>query len=74
MRVFMCAVGALGLAGCAISDTPDAQKRGSSVAPGIWLRNSGASSPKTVEVWMPAFSNTRPLIRLMTPPPPGAPV
>ena len=61
MRVFMCAAGTFGLRGCAISDTPDAQKRGSSSAPGIWLRNSGANSPCTVEVWMPAFSNTRPL-------------
>ena len=73
MRVFMCAVGACGLTGWAISDTPEAQKRGSSSAPGICLRNSGANSPCTVEVWMPAFSNTRPRIRLMTPPPPSAP-
>ena len=73
MRVFMCAVGTCGLRGWAISDTPEAQKRGSSSAPGICLRNSGANSPCTVEVWMPAFSNTRPRIRLMTPPPPSAP-
>ena len=59
-----------GLTGWAISDTPEAQKRGSSSAPGICLRNSGANSPCTVEVWMPAFSNTRPPIRLMVPPPP----
>ena len=62
----MCAVGALGFSGWAISETPEAQKRGSSSAPGICLRNSGANSPCTVEVWMPAFSNTRPLIRLVT--------
>ncbi len=73
MRVFMCAVGTFGLTGWAISDTPEAQKRGSSSAPGICLRSSGANSPCTVEVWMPAFSNTRPPIRLMVPPPPGAP-
>ena len=73
MRVFMCAVGTLGLTGWAMSDTPEAQKRGSASAPGICLRNSGANSPCTVEVWMPAFSNTRPAIRLMVPPPPGAP-
>ncbi len=41
---------------------PDAQKRGSSSAPGISLRNSGANSPCTVEQCTPTFSNTRPCI------------
>ena len=59
-RVFMWAVGTCGLCGWTMSDTPEAQKRGSSSAPGICLRNSGANSPWTVEVWTPAFSNTRP--------------
>ncbi len=49
-RVFMCAAGTLGFSGWAMSETPDAQKRGSSSAPGICLRNSGANSPCTVEV------------------------
>ena len=72
-RVFMCAVGTCGLCGWTMRDTPEAQKRGSSSAPGICLRNSGANSPWTVEVWTPAFSNTRPCSRLATPPPPSAP-
>ena len=49
-RVFMCADGAWGFIGWAISEMPEAQKRGSSSAPGICLRNSGANSPNTVEV------------------------
>jgi hypothetical protein len=57
----------------AISEMPDAQNRGSSAAPGISLRNSGANSPCTVEQCTPTFSNTRPLIIDMTPPPPGLP-
>ena len=72
-RVFMWAVGTCGLCGWTMSDTPEAQNRGSSSAPGICLRNSGANSPWTVEVWTPAFSNTRPCSRLATPPPPSAP-
>ena len=60
-----------GCTGWAMSDTPEAQKRGSSSAPGICLRNSGANSPCTVEVWMPAFSNTRPFDQTMAPPPPA---
>ena len=71
MRVFMCTAGTFGFCGWAMSEMPEAQKRGSSSAPGICLRNSGANSPNTVEVWTPTFSNTRPAIRLMTPPPPG---
>ncbi len=51
---------------------PDAQKRGSVSAPGICWRNSGANSPNTVETWTPTFSNTRPFIIDITPPPPGA--
>ena len=35
MRVFMCTAGTWGLRGCAISEMPEAQKRGSSSAPGI---------------------------------------
>ena len=33
---------------------PEAKKRGSSSAPGMSRRNSGANSPKTVETWTPA--------------------
>ena len=53
---------------------PDAQKLGSSSAPGICLANSGENSPNTVEIWTPTFSNTRPCIMDISPPPPGAPV
>ena len=70
-RVFMCTAGTCGLCGCAISEMPDAQKRGSASAPGMSLRNSGANSPNTVETCTPTFSNTRPFIIDMTPPPPG---
>ena len=42
-----------------------------SAAPGMSLRNSGANSPNTVETWTPTFSNTRPFIIAMTPPPPA---
>ena len=70
-RVFMCTAGTCGLCGCAISEMPEAQKRGSSAAPGISLRNSGANSPCTVEQCTPTFSNTRPRISDITPPPPG---
>src|SRR6185437_16493695 len=73
-RVFMCAAGTCGLCGWAISETPEAQKRGSVSAPGMSLRNSGANSPCTVEQCTPTFSNTRPCIIAMTPPPPGWPV
>ena len=70
MRVFMCTAGTLGFRGWAISEMPLAQKRGSSSAPGICLRNSGENSPCTVEVWTPTFSKTRPCIIDMMPPPP----
>src|SRR5215207_7928254 len=70
----MCTVGTCGFQGWAMSEMPAAQKRGSSSDPGIWPRNSGANSPCTVETWTPTFSKTRPFMRLMTPPPPGAPV
>ena len=73
MRVFMCTAGTLGFCGCAMSEMPEAQNSGCSSAPGICLRNSGANSPWTVEVWTPTFSNTRPVIRLMMPPPPSRP-
>src|SRR3954451_10241839 len=72
-RVFMCTVGTLGFQGWAISEIPEAQKRGSSSEPGIWPRNSGAIVPCTVEMWTPAFSNTRPRSIAISPPPPGAP-
>ena len=55
----------------AISEMPLAKKRGSSAAPGMSLRNSGANSPNTVETCTPTFSNTRPFIIAITPPPPG---
>ena len=42
-------------------------------APLIDAANSGAKVPNTVEVLTPTFSNTRPVINPMTPPPPGAP-
>ena len=48
-RVFMCTAGTCGFCGCAISEMPEAQNRGSASAPGISLRNSGANSPCTVE-------------------------
>src|SRR5437868_3694331 len=68
-RVFMCTAGTCGLCRWAISEMPEAKKRGSASAPGISLRNSGANSPKTVEAWTPTFSNTRPFIIDITPPP-----
>ncbi len=73
-RVFMCTAGTCGFQGWAMSDTPEAQKRGSTSAPGICLANSGAKLPCTVEAWMPAFSKTRPCSIAMVPPPPGSPV
>ena len=71
MRVFMCTVGTCGFQGCAISEMPLAQNRGSSSPPGICLRNSGENSPCTVEQCKPTFSNTRPDIIDITPPPPA---
>ncbi len=50
MRVFMWPVGAFGLVGWAMKDMPEAQKRGSSSAPGICFANSFGNSPWTVEV------------------------
>ena len=41
--------------------------------PGMSFLNSGANSPCTVEQCTPTFSNTRPLIIAITPPPPGWP-
>ena len=61
-RVFICTAGTFGLRICAISEIPDAQNRGSSAAPGICARNSGANSPCTVEQCTPTFSNSRPCI------------
>src|SRR5438874_2486398 len=48
----MCTAGICGLCRCAISEMPEAQNRGSSAAPGICARNSGANSPCTVEKWI----------------------
>ena len=73
MRVFMWTAGTSGLCGWATRLMPVAKKRGSSAAPGIWARNSGENSPETVETLTPTFSNTRPCIRLITPPPPSEP-
>jgi hypothetical protein len=53
-----------------MSEMPEAQNRGSVSAPGMSLRNSPANSPKTVETWTPTFSNTRPCMLAITPPPP----
>ena len=69
-RVFMWTAGTSGERICATSDTPLAQKRGSSLAPGISLRNSAENSPDTVETLTPTFSNTRPRITAIVPPPP----
>ena len=52
---------------------PAAKKRGSCAAPGIWARNSGLNSPNTVEMLTPTFSNTRPRINDMVPPPRSSP-
>ncbi len=57
-----------------MKEMPEAQKRGSLSAPGICAANSGGKVPCTVEVWQPTFSNTRPVISAMTPPPPSAPL
>ena len=73
-RVFICTAGTLGLCGWAISEMPDAQNAGFSSAPGICPRNSGANSPWTVETCTPTFSNTRPAIMAIVPPPPSPPV
>ncbi len=70
----MWTAGTCGLAMCATRLMPVAKKLGLSSAPLIDLANSGANWPNTVEVLTPTFSNTRPVISPMTPPPPGAPV
>ncbi len=56
-----------------MKEMPEAQNRGSLSAPGIACANSGAKVPCTVEVWQPTFSNTRPDINDITPPPPSEP-
>ena len=71
-RVFMCTAGTSGEHGCATSEIPLAQKRGSSAAPGMSPRNSGENSPVTVEMLTPTFSKTRPRMTAVTPPPPSA--
>ena len=72
-RVFMCTAGTLGERMCATSEMPEAWKRGSWSAPGICLRNSGLNSPYTVETLTPTFSNTRPRMIDITPPPRSSP-
>src|SRR5258707_3892342 len=69
----MCAAGTLGERRCATSEMPEAKKRGSCSAPGIWARNSGLNSPNTVETLTPTFSNTRPRMTDMVPPPRSSP-
>lgn len=71
-RVFMCTAGTRGLRMWAIRLTPVAKNRGSSSAPGMDLAISGVKVPNTVETWTPTFSNRRPCIIDMTPPPPAA--
>ena len=70
-RVFMCTAGTRGLVMCAIRLMPVAKKRGSSSAPGMVRAKSDENSPCTVETWTPTFSNRRPRITDMTPPPPA---
>ena len=72
-RVFMCTAGTLGERMWATSEMPVAKKRGSCSAPGICLRNSGLNSPNTVETLTPTFSNTRPRMSDMVPPPRSSP-
>ena len=55
---------------CATTETPLAQKRPSSAAPATFSRNVSESVPCTVETLTPTFSNTRPRMMDMTPPPP----
>ena len=69
----MCTAGTLGERMCATSEMPVAKKRGSCSAPGICLRNSGLNSPNTVETLTPTFSNTRPRMSDMVPPPRSSP-
>ena len=69
----MCTAGTWGECMWATSEMPEAQKRGSSSAPGMEAANSGAKLPCTVEMLTPTFSNTRPFMIDMVPPPPGAP-
>ncbi len=73
MRVLKCAAGTSGLCMCATRLMPQAQKRGSSAAPGICARNSGLNVPQTVETFTPTFSNTRPRMTRISPPPPSLP-
>ena len=54
----------------ATREMPLAQNPPSPSAPGICLRNSGLNSPHTVETFTPTFSNTRPRMTEITPPPP----
>ena len=72
-RVFMWTAGTCGERRCATSEMPLAQKPPLSPAPGICLRNSSLKVPNTVEMLTPTFSNTRPFITAMVPPPPSPP-
>src|SRR5262245_52801473 len=72
-RVFMCTAGTSGDCMWATRLMPLAQNRPRSAAPGICLRNSSENAPCTVEMFTPTFSNTRPRITDITPPPPSAP-
>src|ERR1700730_1512610 len=68
----MCCAGTSGERMWATSEMPLAQNRGSSLAPGMSLRNSAENSPSTVEMLTPTFSKTRPrMIEIVPPPPPG---
>ena len=60
--------------GWSTTEMPEAQKRGSSPAPGMFFANSSENFPQTVETLTPAFSNTPPFKTPMTPPPPPGPV
>ena len=77
IRVFMCTAGVSGERMWATRLIPLAQKRGSSARPGISFRAvrlacaRGSRRPWTVETLTPTFSNTRPRITAMTPPPPS---
>ena len=70
----MCTAGTCGLRIWATSEMPLAQKRGSSSAPGTCLARIPATNcPYTVETLTPTFSNTRPRMIDITPPPASSP-
>ena len=55
-----------------MSEMPELQKAAFSSVPGICLAKSAEKCPCTVEMWTPAFSNTRPWSIDISPPPPSA--